>query len=186
MDKQLIKLAKATLLILDKKSWDSIELDEIYKKFKINKKNLHKKITNKLDLLRNINRYFDLQLRKASDNIDQSNHKDMIFEVIMMRFDIFQDYRKSIINVFDFLKRRPQELVSLLPSFVESIIVMANLAKIPINGLKGNIKIKVLLIVYLLSFLVWKKDKSKSLEKTMTSLDKSLDRAGKLISIFNK
>ena len=120
MDKQLIKLAKATLLILDKKSWDSIELVEIYKKFKINKKNLHKKITNKLDLLRNINRYFDLQLRKASDNIDQSNHKDMIFEVIMMRFDIFQDYRKSIINVFDFLKRRPQELVSLLPSFVGS------------------------------------------------------------------
>ena len=89
-------------------------------------------------------------------------------------------------SVVDFLKRRPQELVSLLPSFVESIIVMANLAKIPINGLKGNIKIKGLLIVYLLSFLVWKKDKSKSLEKTMTSLDKSLDRAGKLIRIFNK
>lgn len=186
MDKQLIKLAKTTLLILDKKSWDSIKLDEIYKRLKINNKNLHKQVTNKRDLLRNINRYFDLQLKKTSNSIDQSTHKDMIFEVIMKRFDIIQNYRKSIINVFDFLIRRPKELVCLLPSFVESIILMADLAKIPINGLKGNIKIKGLLIVYLSSFLVWKKDKSKSLEKTMNSLDKSLDQAGKLIRIFNK
>ena len=31
MDKQLIKLAETTLLILNKKSWNSIKLDEIYK-----------------------------------------------------------------------------------------------------------------------------------------------------------
>ena len=36
---------------------------------------------------------------------------------------------------------------------------------------KGNIKIKGLLIVYFSSFLVWKKENNKSLEKTMTSLD---------------
>ena len=71
MDKQLIKLAKTTLLILDKKSWDSIKLDEIYKRLKINNKNLHKQVTNKRDLLRNINRYFDLQLKKTSKSIDK-------------------------------------------------------------------------------------------------------------------
>ena len=63
MNKQLIKLAENTLLILDKKSWSSINIDEIYKKTKISEKNFQNKITNKRDLLKNINRYFDFKLK---------------------------------------------------------------------------------------------------------------------------
>ena len=61
---------------------------------------------------------------------------------------------------------------------------VAKMAKIPISGLKGNLKIKGLLVIYFLSFLVWTKDNSESLEKTMTSLDNHLDKAGKLLSII--
>ena len=64
------------------------------------------------------------------------------------------------------------------------MISMAGLAKIPITGIKGNLKIKGLLVIYFSSFLVWIKDNSVSLEKTMTSLDNHLDRAGKLLSII--
>ena len=46
----------------------------------------------------------------------------------------------------------------MIPSFIESMIVITRMAKIPISGLKGNLKIKVLLVIYFLSFLVWKKD----------------------------
>ena len=138
MDAQFIKLAENTLLILDKKSWSSINIDEIYKKTKINKKKFQNKITNKRDLLKNINRYFDFKLKNTANSFDQSTPKDMIFEVIMMRFDCLQIYRKSIINIFEFFKSRPQELVFLLHSFIESMIIMASLAKIPIKGLKGN------------------------------------------------
>ena len=48
MDAQFIKLAENTLLILDKKSWNSINIDEIYKKTKISKKNF------KIKLLTNV------------------------------------------------------------------------------------------------------------------------------------
>ena len=186
MDKQLIKLAETTLIVLDNKSWNSIKLEEIYKKSKINKKKLQRKINNKLDLLRNINRYFDLQLTNNSETVYQSSHKDMIFEVMMMRFDILQNYRTSIIRIFNFFKRKPQELLLLLPSFIESMIVITRIAKIPISGLKGNLKIKGLLIIYFLSFLVWTKDNCKSLEKTMKSLDNYLNNAGSLLSILNR
>ena len=125
----MIKLAETTLLVLNKKSWNSIKLDEIYKKSKINKKYIQKGITSKFDLLKNINRYFDLQLTSTSEIVDQSSHKDMIFEVMMMRFDILQNYRKSIIRVFDALKRKPQELLLLIPSFIESMIVITRMAK---------------------------------------------------------
>ena len=182
----MIKLAETTLLILNKKSWNSIKLEEICKKSKINKKKLQRKIDSKLDLLSNINRYFDLQLTNTSKTVDQSSHKDMIFELMMLRFDILQNYRKSIIRIFNAFKRKPQELLLLLPSFIESMVVITRMAKIPINGLKGNLKIKGLLVIYFLSFLVWTKDNCDSLEKTMKSLDNYLNNAGSLLSILNK
>ena len=184
MNKQLIKLAETTLLILEKRSWHSIKIDEVYKKININKKNLQNKVDNKRDLLRNINHYFDFMLRKTADSVDQSTNKDMIFEVIMMRFDILQIHRKPMIKIFEFFKKKPQELVFLLPSLIESMISIAGLAKIPIVGMKGNLKVKGLLIIYFSSFLVWAKDNSESLEKTMTLLDNHLDRAGKLLSLI--
>jgi len=179
-----MKLAETTLLILEKKSWHSIKIDDVYKKTKINKKYLQNNVTNKRDLLQNINHYFDFMLRKTADSVDQSTNKDMIFEVIMMRFDILQIYRKPIIKIFEFFKKRPQELLFMLPSLIESMITMAKLAKISIVGIKGNLKVKGLLVIYLSSFLVWVKDNSHSLDKTMTSLDNHLDRAGKLLSII--
>ena len=182
----MIKLAETTLLVLNKKSWNSIKLEEICKKSKINKKKLQRKIDSKLDLLSNINRYFDLQLTNTSKTVDQSSHKDMIFELMMLRFDILQNYRKSIIRIFNAFKRKPQELLLLLPSFIESMVVITRMAKIPISGLKGNLKIKGLLVIYFLSFLVWTKDNCDSLEKTMKSLDNYLNNAGSLLSILNK
>ena len=184
MNKQLIKLAETTLLILEKRSLHSIKIDEVYNKTNINKKNLQNKVNNKRDLLRNINNYFDFKLGNIADLIDKSTRKDMIFEIIMMRFDILQIHRKPIIKIFEFFKKKPQELVFLLPSLIESMILMAGLAKIPIVGIKGNLKVKGLLAIYFSSFLVWAKDNSESLEKTMTSLDNHLDRAGKLLSII--
>ena len=182
----MIKLAETTLLVLNKKSWNSIKLEEICKKSKINKKKLQRKIDSKLDLLSNINRYFDLQLTNTSKTVDQSSHKDMIFELMMLRFDILQNYRKSIIRIFNAFKRKPQELLLLLPSFIESMVVITRMAKIPISGLKGNLKIKGLLVIYFLSFLVWTKDNCESLEKTMKSLDNYLNNADSLLSILNK
>ena len=184
MNRQLIKLAETTLLILEKRTWHSIKIDEIYNKININKKNLQNKVDNKRDLLRNINYYFDFKLRNITDSIDQSTLKDMIFEIIMMRFDILQTHRKPIIKIFEFFKKKPQELVFLLPSLIDSMISMAGLAKISIVGIKGNLKVKGLLAIYFSSFLAWEKDNSESLEKTMTSLDNHLDRAGKLLSII--
>ena len=184
MNRQLIKLAETTLLMLEKRSWHSIKIDEVYNKININKKNLQNKVNNKQDLLRNINHYFDFKLCNITDSIDQSTRKDMIFEIMMMRFDILQIHRKPMIKIFEFFKKKPQELVFLLPSLIESMISMAGLAKIPVVGIKGNFKIKGLLVIYFSSFLVWVKDNSESLEKTMTSLDNHLDRAGKLLNLI--
>tara|TARA_Y100000590_G_scaffold430544_1_gene544247 strand:- start:1329 stop:1883 length:555 start_codon:yes stop_codon:yes gene_type:complete len=175
VDPKLIKIANTTLLVLKDKTWEKVNLVEVLKKAKI--KNLKNEILNKHDLLKNIILFFDFKLQKLTDNIDESNKKDMVFEIMMLRFDILQNYRKEVTNIFNSLKKDPKELIFLLPSFLDSMILMAELSKISSKGIKGRIKIKGLLLIYFSSFLIWLDDGTESLEKTMSHLDSSLEKA---------
>ncbi len=80
-------------------------------------------------------------------------------------------------------KKRPKEFILLLPSFIDSIKLMSNIAKINYKGLSGNLKINGLIILYFSTFLVWMKDNSESLDKTMTALDNYLNRAENIIKM---
>ena len=59
------------------------------------------------------------------------------------------------------------------------MIVTAEISRYNINGLKGTVRLKGLMIIYFFTFFKWMEDKTLSLEKTMTELDKNLDRAEK-------
>jgi len=183
MNSELKKIAKITLHILSKKSWTAISLKEIQTKSKV--KSFNNLIKSKKELLKNINVYFDYLLSLNIKSVDKSNHKDMIFEIIMMRFDILESNRKQILSIFDSFKKNPQEILYLLPSLLDSIIIMTKFANIPTAGLLGQLKIKGILLIYFSTFLIWVKDKSSSLEKTMTALDSYLDRAGKILKFIN-
>ena len=172
-DKEII-IAKLTLKILKKKSWRVITLDEVIK----TSKNVN--IKSKIDLLKNINRYVDDALIIQMSKLEISSTKDMLFEVLMARFDILQQNRKSFIEIYKFFKKSPQQFIHLLPSFLESMIVTAEIAKYNVNGLKGSFRLKGLMAIYFVTFFQWLDDKTTSLERTMTNLDKNLDQAEKL------
>ena len=168
------KIAHETLKILKKKSWKAITFEEVIK----NKKNIN--IKSKFDLLKNINKYVDDALISQMKKLETSSTKDMLFEVLMARFDILQQNRISFIEIYKAFKASPQFFIQLLPSFIESMIITAELAKYNVNGLKGSIRLKGLMIVYFSTFFYWLEDKTVSLEQTMTHLDKNLDQAEKL------
>ena len=130
MNKDYKKIAETTLKILDKKPWDNITLKEIQTKSKVKKFNLL--IKNKKDLLIKLNNYFDYKVSSKISNIENSNYKDMIFEVIMMRFDVLQENRKGIKSIFDSFKSRPKLVFFLIPiSFPKSIVkTIAGLCKL--------------------------------------------------------
>ena len=178
MQKNKIDIAKKTLMELKKNSFKNISIKKILN----GEKNI--KFSNKNDLIININRYFDYLLKKNLINIENSSSKDMLFEVYMARLDILNLHRKSILNIIENLYTQPKLVIKLLPSIVESIIVIATLSNIDVNGLKGVAKIKVLFILYLLIIFSWRGDESISLEKTMTTLDKYLNNIEKIFKFF--
>ena len=177
MNKDQVELAKKTLKLLESKKWESISLPQILNKQK------KIKINNKDELLTLINRYFDYFLKKNLSYIEISSKKDMLFEVIMARLDILNIHRLSIKNLIKYFLSNPQKFLKLLPSFVETIILISTISNININGIKGTIKIKSIFILYLLSIYTWQNDESKSLEKTMTNLDNHLNNFQKIINL---
>ena len=171
------RIALKTLNILKKKTLNNLKVDEVLKEFI--KKKFKNKIKSKLDLLKNINRYVDDLLINQMKSLEQSSNKDMLFEVFMARFDILQKNRQSFISIYEGFKKSPQQLIKLLPSFLESMIISAELAAFNVNGFKGTIRLKGLMIVYFATFFIWLDDNTTSLEKTMMALDKNLNHAEK-------
>ncbi len=179
MNKLKIEIAKKTLKILSTKPFREIDIDSI-----LNKKNQNL-INNKKELLININKFFDFQLKKNMSSIEVSTSKDMLFEILMARFDILNNYRKSILNLIKHFQSNPKDFIVFMPSLIESIILILTLSNINLKGIKGAAKIKGLFILYVLTVFVWRNDDTESLEKTMTTLDKYLDQFDKLTRIFD-
>ena len=182
MNKSEIKIAKITLDLLNKKSWKNLKLDEVKRITKT--KDFEKFIKKKVDLLLNLNSYFDFTLSLNIKNLEQSSNKDMIFEIFMMRFDILQENRNVILDIFKSFKNKPQEIIKLLPQILDSVLMMLKFANISSKGIIGQAKIKGCFVIYISTFFVWIKDNNASLEKTMMSLDNNLNRAGKILNFI--
>ncbi len=177
MQKNKIYLAKKCLALLEKKSWNSISYSMVVG----NEENIQLK--NKNELLININRYFDFLMRDNLSNLEKSSTKDMLFEVLMARLDILNIYRKSVKNLIKFIFSNPQKSIKLLPSFIETIILIATLSNIDVNGIKGAFKVKAIFLLYIVIIYTWNMDETNSLEKTMTTLDKYLSNIEKFINL---
>ena len=96
------KIACKTLNILKKKSFNSISLNEILNGNRNKKIN----IKSKFDLLKNINDYVDHQLITEMNSLEISSSKDMLFEVLMARFDILELNRKSFLEIYKYIKKK--------------------------------------------------------------------------------
>ena len=108
----------------------------------------------------------------------------MIFEILMMRFDLLQNHRNGIISIFRSFRKQPKELIYLLPDILGSVEIMIGYIKVSPKGMVDKIMIKGVFIIYLSSFLTWIKDETTSLDKTMTALDNYLDKASEIIKFI--
>ena len=180
------KIAQQTLKLLTTYEWQSISIDMICKKLKLNKKRISRNFQNKDDLLKNINKYFDDFILIETKLLEKSTPRDMIFEIFMLRYDLLNQYRKSILKIFKVFKNYPKNFILLLPSFIESIEMMAKYANIETKGLIGVLKLKGLLIIYFSTFLIWLNDESDSLERTMTGLDNYFNQIENVLKLCKK
>jgi len=170
------KLSKAVLNLLKTKSWSEISVKSICKKSSINRIEAYSIFKEKKDILLIINNFFDQQMLSNMDMIEKTNKRDQIFEILMIRFDILNQYRISIIKLYKYIIKKPDLILFLFPSLIKSMNIILETSKISSDGVFGNLKADILLLVYLATLLVWLKDENKDLEKTMVALDSNLSK----------
>ena len=101
-----IKIIEESFLLIEKNGWEEFSIDKfaVANKYKITEvKNL---IDNKNDLLIEFSKMID---EKVESNIDveefeNSNVKDNIFELIMMRFDAMTPFKGGLIKIINEIK----------------------------------------------------------------------------------
>ena len=175
MNQNKISLAKKTLQQLGEKKLRDINLKDFLSNTKVSDMN------NRVDLILNVNDFFDFQLKKNLVNIEKSSQRDMLFEIMMARYDILNEYRTSVKNIIKHFLSRPQEILKLIPKSIESKILIATFANINLNGIQGVVKIKIIFALYYITLFTWFNDENESLEKTMSVLDKYLNNIEKVI-----
>jgi len=110
--------------------------------------------------------------------------KDRLFEVLMRRFDALGPYRDGLgAIVREMGGGGPLDLLCGAGRMLRSMAWMLEAAGLSAAGVRGGMRMNGLGAVYAATFMVWLRDESEDLSKTMAALDRNLDRAGRLAGL---
>lgn len=99
--------------------------------------------------------------------------KDRLFELLMRRFEALRPHRKAIRSIAWDSIGDPAALLALKRLLI-SMGWMLEAASVPTAGLAGLVRRRVLALAYLSVLVVFLRDESRDLSKTMAALDRRL------------
>lgn len=173
-----LKIVEAALALAAEQGWDYITLRDISTRSGIGFPLLREEIDDKGDVLVIFGRMIDRKVFENMSKIDEdSSPRDRIFDLMMERYDVLNDYRDGVVSIVESFKYDPKQAVICLPHICKSMAWMLEAAGIETVGVKGAMKVAGLSGIYLKVLRVWVQDDGVDLPKTMAALDKALGKA---------
>ena len=119
------------------------------------------------------------QLADSSALRDESEGaiKERLFDLLMRRLDVLQEYRSGVQAVMQALPLDPPLAALLGALTLDSMRWIAETSGIDGSGLRGALRIKAISGIWALSLNTWHKDESADLGTTMAALEKNLEKA---------
>ncbi len=103
--------------------------------------------------------------------------RERLFDLLMRRIDVLQQYRGGVLAVLRALPFDPALSLMLSASTLDSMGWIAAAAGVETGGLAGRLRVNGLAAVWLQTVRAWSQDESEDLSATMAALDRALDRA---------
>ncbi len=103
--------------------------------------------------------------------------REKLFDLLMRRFDVLQQYRGGVRTVLRGLPLDPALALMLAARTQVSMAWMAQAAGLDTSGIAGSLRVNGLVGVWLQALRGWDGDDSPDLSATMVALDRALDRA---------
>ncbi len=114
----------------------------------------------------------------------ESNPRDRIFDLLMRRFDVLQQHRPGMLALLKALPAQPLLSLALGAATLRSMGWMLEAAGFSAAGVRGLLRAKTLVGVWLYALRAWKDDESADLSGTMAALDKALDQAERVFDML--
>ena len=168
-------IVDTAMALAAERGWQDLSLAEIVSAAELPFSKVYPVYPSKPAILQGLSRLADAAV-VAEEEEAEGSARDRLFDVVMRRFDALQPYREGLGNVVLDLSRDPAAAVCGLVSLERSMALMLEVAGLSTTGIRGTIRIKGLMAIYLAALRVWLRDDSADLSKTMAALDGYLRR----------
>ena len=172
------KVIETALSLAAQHGWENVSLSDIAKKSGLSLAALSDNFEDKGDILNALGRIIDRKTLANAVEVDpETSIKERIFDILMERFEILNQYRAGTISILESFKYDPKQVVIGLPYVCRSMNWMLEACAIDTSGIKGALRVTGVTAIYLKVIHVWKDDDSEDLSQTMAALDKALNQA---------
>ena len=174
------KIIEESFLFIDKIGWKEFSIERFAEENKYKTSEVKKFIGNKNDLLIEFSKMIDEKVELNIDikEFENSDVKDNIFELIMMRFDAMTPFKGGLKKIINEIKS-PIILKEISQNILVSMDFYLEFSNAYDDTIFDVIKKKSLFLIYSYCFKAWLNDDSKELSKTMSELDRLLNYAEK-------
>ncbi len=179
------RIINAALKLAAVQSWSFITIRDVANEAEIDLADFYEVFDGKDDIVTAYGRRLDLKvLQNFSDIHPETPLRDLIFDIIMERFDLANKDREGLKSILNSMKSDPKQFFTALPQLGCSMTKMLEVAGIDAYGPKGAMRVAGLTAAVAYVTKTWLEDESADLSKTMASLDKALERIESLAERF--
>jgi len=181
------ELRRALLGLVETQGWIDLSFAEIAEKAGVPIAEAHRIYPSKTAVLMGLTRAIDEKILASLDGDPlEGSAKDRLFDIVMRRFDVLKADRNAYRRLMRQLPATPDSFASLLCQMRRSLSLTLEAAGISSSGLKGALRLKGLLAIYVAGLRVFANDESEDLAKTMAEIDKRLGQAERLSEMLHR
>lgn len=168
-------LLEAAMSLAASKGWRNVSMPEIARQAGLDLGEVRRLYPFKLSILLLLG-----QLADRSALIDDGSSgtpRETLFDLLMRRFDVFQQYRAGVLAVLRTLPFDPVTTLALGAATMDSMSWIAGASGIATTGIDGVLRVQGTVALWTHALRAWEKDENEDLGTTMAALEQGLDRA---------
>jgi len=180
-------LRRALLDLVETQGWIDLSFAEIAEQAGVPIAEAHRIYPSKTAVLLGLTRAIDERmLNSLADDPLEGSTKDRLFDIVMRRFDALKADRNAYRRLMRQLPATPNAFAALLCQLRRSLSLTLEAAGISSGGLKGALRLKGLLAIYVAGLRAFANDESEDLSKTMAEIDKRLGQAERVSEFLQR
>ena len=179
-------LIKSSFKIIEKSGWKSFSFQKLSYSEKISIDENKKIFKSEINILDEFSKMIDIQVEKSFDyqELGNTSVKDNLFELIMLRLEFMQPYKKALKCIKSTFRSDPLIAKSVAKNVMNSLDFYLELTNAFNDSFLDIFKKKSIFLIYSYIFNIWLEDNSEELSITMSELDKLLSFSEKIALNF--